>query len=120
MADHFVMMPGRNGGRLRVGGPGRPPSQVAVAIRESRYELKKCLDRLVEIRDDPKSSTDDVVKACLAILRMSGIDKEKPRPRSRSTFSVVTATPAEQAEKLARATPASELAETDPGLGAPR
>jgi hypothetical protein len=101
MADDLVMMPGRNGGSLRVGGPGRPPSQVVVAIRESRYQLKKCLDRLVEIRDDPKSSTDDVIKACLAIARMSGIDKEKPRPRRRSTFSVVTATPAEQAAKVA-------------------
>jgi len=101
MADDLVMMPGRNGGRLRVGGPGRPPSQVAVATRESRYELKKCLDRLVKIRDDPKSSTDDVVKACLAILRMSGIDKEKPRPRKRSTFSVVRASAEEQAAKVA-------------------
>jgi len=33
MADDLVMMPGSNGGSLRVGGPGRPPSQVAVAIR---------------------------------------------------------------------------------------
>ena len=100
MAHDLVTMPGRNGGKLRVGGPGRPPSQVAVAIRESRYELKKCLDRLVEIRDDPKSSTDDVVKACLAIVRMSGIDKEKPRPRKRSTFSVVHATAEEQASEI--------------------
>src|SRR5690349_18021842 len=104
MADDLVMMPGRNGGSLRVGGPGRPPSQVAVAIRESRYQLMKCLDRLVKIRDDPKSSTDDIVKACLAIWRMSGIDKEKPRPRQRSTFRVVTATADEQAAKIAEAT----------------
>ena len=85
-----------------VGGPGRPPSRVAVAIRESRYQLKKCLDRLVEIRDNPKSSTDDVIKACLAIARMSGIDKEKPRQRKRSTFSVVTASEEEQAAKAAK------------------
>jgi hypothetical protein len=85
-----------------------------VAIRESRYELKKCLDRLVEIRDDPKSSTDDVVKACLAIVRMSGIDKQKPRPTKRSTFSVVHATPAEQAAKLARGGEETRARETDP------
>jgi len=76
--------------------------RFAVAIRESRYELKKCLDRLVEIRDDPKSSTDDVVKACprdRAHVRhrqgkataLAGV------PRS----AVVHATPAEQATKMA-------------------
>lgn len=35
---------------------------------ECLYQPKKCLDRLVKIRDNPKSSTDDV-KAWLAILR---------------------------------------------------
>jgi hypothetical protein len=103
MADERVMMPGRNGGSLRVGGPGRPASRAAIAMREARYELDKCLKRLVEIRDDPKSSTDDVVKACLGIMRLSGIDKEKPRPYRRTHFGVLRASEAEAAEALTRA-----------------
>ncbi len=71
-----------------------------MAIR-SRYQLKKCLDRLVEIRDNPKSSTDDVIKACLAILRMSGVEKESLGIVSARRSGVVTASAAEQAAKLA-------------------
>jgi hypothetical protein len=110
MADEFAMMPGRNGGRLRVGGPGRPPSQAAIAIREARYELKASLDALIAIRDAGKckhcgrgaSSADEIVKAAMGILKLSGIEKEKPRRRKRSTFSVVTASAVEQAAKLAK------------------
>src|SRR2546425_9369685 len=95
MADDHVMMPGRNGGLLRVGGPGRPASRAAIAMRESRYELDNCLKRLVAIRDDPKSSADDIVKACLGILRLSGIEKEKPRPPKRTHFGVLRKSEAE-------------------------
>ena len=107
MADELVMMPGRNGGRLRVGGPGRPPSQAAIAVREARYQLKKSLDALVAIRDGGKckhcgrgaSSADEIVKAAMGILKLSGIEKEKPRPRKAAQFGVVRA----PAEELARA-----------------
>src|SRR5881409_3582548 len=109
MSDDLVMMPGRNGGRLRVGGPGRPPSQATIAIREARYQLKPSLDALVAIRDAGKckhcgrggSSADEVVKAALGILKLSGIEREKPRPHKQSTFSVVTASAEEQAAKVA-------------------
>lgn len=72
-------------------------------MRESRYELYNCLKRLVEIRDDPKSSTDDVVKACLGIVRLSGIEKERPRPHKRTHFGVLRMSEAEAAEALTRA-----------------
>src|SRR6267378_760699 len=122
MNDDLAMMPGRNGGRLRVGGPGRPPSQAAIAIREARHQLKASLDALIAIRDSGKckhcgrgaSSADEIVKAAMGILKLSGIEREKPRPRKRSTFSVVTASPSEQAEKLRRQAAQTEPRKPDP------
>src|SRR6266496_1747467 len=106
MADDLVMMPGRNGGSLRVGGPGRPKSQASIAIREARYQLKASLDALVAIRDGGTckhcgrgtSSADEIVKASLGIMKLSGIEKEKPRPRKAASFGVVRAS----ADELAR------------------
>src|SRR2546423_11920645 len=113
MSDDLVMMPGRNGGRLRVGGRGRPPSQASIAIREARYQLKASLDALVAIRDGGKckhcgrgaASADEVVKASLGIMRLSGIDKEKPRQRKPATFGVVRAPADELARSVAPAAP---------------
>ena|SRR5438128_1485555 len=107
MADDLVMMPGRNGGSLRVGGPGRPKSQASIAIREARYQLKASLDALVAIRDGGKckhcgraaASADEIVKASLGIMKLSGIEREKPRPRKHSTFVVLRAS----ADELTRA-----------------
>src|SRR5437870_8452713 len=122
MADDVVMMPGKNGGRLRVGGPGRPPSQAAIAIREARYQLKPSLDALVAIRDGGKcqhcgrgaASADEIVKASLGIMKLSRIDKEKPPPRKRATFGVVRASPSEMAEYIDTHPPRGSPVQTVP------
>ena len=113
MADELVMMPGRNGGSLRVGGPGRPKSQASIAIREARYQLKASLDALVAIRDAGKcehcgrgaSSADEITRAALGIMKLSGIEKEKPRPRKAAHFGVVRAGPDELARAVEAAAP---------------
>jgi hypothetical protein len=108
-----LMEPQPHGGALlRSAGPGRPRSQAGIAIQESRYELMRSLKRLVAIRDQGmcekcgrgSSSAEEIVKACLGILRFSGIEREKPRSNKRSTFSVVSASLAEQAAKVRDAT----------------
>lgn len=123
-----ILEPQAHGGALlRSAGPGRPKSQANIAIREARYELKASLEALVAIRDGGKckhcgrgvSSADEITKAALGIMKLSGIEKQKPRPKVRSTFSVVTATPAEQAAKLATRTPEPDPVEPDPGSRGP-
>ena len=132
MAEHEAVVvlevQPHGGALLRSGGPGRPKSQAAEAINKSRRELQKCLDALIAIRDAGAckhcgrgaSDADEIVKATMGIMRLAGIDKVKPRPSKRSTFSVVTATPAEQAEKMQELAAEPELAEPDPVPGAPR
>ena len=127
-SDGVILVPQPHGGALRIGGPGRPVSKAGQAIKEARSDLMASLDALRAIRDAGMckhcgrgtSSADEVVKACLGLIRLSGVDRDRPKPRKRSTFSVVRATPAEQAAKMAGTARESELAETDPDLGAPR
>ncbi len=106
MGKAVVMVEQPHGGSLRVGGPGRPKSQASIAIREARYSLKASLAALVAIRDGGKcehckrgaSTADEIVKACLGIMRLSGIEKEKPQDCKRSTFEVVARSAQELAE----------------------
>jgi hypothetical protein len=104
--DGTPLVPQPHGGALRAGGPGRPKSQASIAIREARYQLKASLDALVKIRDGGKckhcgrgaSTPDEITRAAIGIMRLSGIDKEKPAKRKRTTFSVVARSAAELAQ----------------------
>lgn len=103
--------PGPHGGMLNRSGR-RPSASSRRAIRAARRDLFVCLKRMQEIRDDPHSKADEVIKACLGILRLSGADRDKPRATRRLNLSVTRATPAEQAAKLS--------ASTTPALPAPQ
>ena len=119
--DGTPLVPQLHGGALRAGGPGRPKSQASIAIREARYQLKASLDALVAIRDGGKckhcgrgaASADEIVKASLGIMKLSGIEKEKLRPRKHSTFVVLRA-PADELTRAVEA--ASETPPSPPGV----
>lgn len=111
--------PGRNGGRLRRGNPG--VRSVLVVLQDmSRKRLRKAIELAGTIIEDKEASVEDQMRAAEFLRRCTGMDREHPTSRKRSTFSVVHATAAEQAEKLADHAPASELPERDPVPGAPR
>lgn len=68
-------------------------------MRAARLENWDSLKELVRIRDsDPDPEVR--IKACLAIVSISGITREKPRSTKRATISVVRASPAEQVAKV--------------------
>lgn len=135
MADR-VLIPQPHGGALLAGGPGRPPSRAVQAIREARSDLMQSLDALRAIRDAGKcdkcgrgaSTPDEIIKAAVGLIRLSMIDKARPRKRKRSTFNVRTT--GAQAAQLpddatnASAEPATNAPARDPepesGAGAPR
>lgn len=105
-----MLVPQEHGGSLRRGGPGRPPSKVNEAIRESRNDLWACRVKLKAIIEDEKSSVDDIVKATIGLLRISGIEREKPKPRKRATFHVTTGGTAPPADVV----PGIEASEAQP------
>ena len=115
-----VLVPQEHGGSLRRGGPGRPPSKVNEAIRESRNDLWACRQRLRAIIDDPKTSADDLVKATVGLLRISGIEREKPRARKRATFHVTTGEPRAPGEATAEIEPPNPTAEPESGSRGPK
>ena len=112
-------MPGRHGGRLRRGNPG--VRSVLVILQDmSRKRLRKAIELAGTIIENKNMSVEDQMRAAEFLRRCTGMDREAPTPRKRSTFSVVRASPAEQAAKLAARQPESELAKPDPVPGAPR
>jgi hypothetical protein len=111
--------PGRNGGRLRRGNPG--VRSVLVILQDmSRKRLRKAIELAGTIIEDKEASVEDQMRAAEFLRRCTGMDRERPTARKRSTFSVVSATPAEQAAKLAPPGSEPELAKPDPDAGAPR
>lgn len=111
--------PGRNGGRLRRGNPG--VRSVLVILQDmSRKRLRKAIELAGTIIENPNMSVEDQMRAAEFLRRCTGMDRETTPSRKRSTFSVVRASPAEQAAKLAEATITSALPEPDPDAGAPR
>jgi hypothetical protein len=65
VVPNVVFMPGRNGGKLRRGGPihagpGRPPSAIRALAREDFADLVPELRRIAK---SPKATTSDRLKA---------------------------------------------------------
>ncbi len=82
------VMPGRNGGTLRRGNPGRR-SALSHLQEVARRDLARALTLAREILDDTARPDANRLQAAEFIRRCSGIDKEKPRPRKRATFAIV-------------------------------
>lgn len=68
--DVQPMMPGRNGGRLRRGGPGRPKSQLARNILEAATPEMAHL--LIGFARDEACAKPDRIKAAAAVLDRGG------------------------------------------------
>lgn len=116
MGTEIVLVPQVHGGAIRRGGPGRKPSRVELARREAGKDLLGFVRKLREIRDAEDASADDVCKAAVACLRISGAEREKPPAAHRSTFSVV----ARSAQELAQIDTPDPEPQPDSGPGAPR
>lgn len=93
--DGALLVPGRNGGFLRRGGPGPKPSKTSMLRRVARHRIREYLELADQIARDEAASVDDRIKAMTFALKVSGLEKERPAPQKPATFGVVSKTPAE-------------------------
>jgi hypothetical protein len=108
LQEGVATMAGANGGTLRRGGPGRMRKSLRRLQVEAQHDLARALKLARQMMENEALKPQDRLDAMEFIRRCSGIDKQKPKLTKRSTFSVVSASPAEMAAKLA------ELAQQPP------
>jgi hypothetical protein len=103
MPEGAATMAGANGGTLRRGGPGRMRKSLRRLQVEAQQELAHALKLARQMMRDTNLKPQDRVAAMEFVRRCSGIDKQKPAPRKRSTFMVLQASADEMTRKMADA-----------------
>src|SRR5437879_12608719 len=88
-------MPGRNGGMLRCGGPGRMRKSLRRLQLEAQHDLARALKHAGQMMDDRALAPRDRLDAMEFIRRCSGLGREKPPAGKRSTFVVLRRSEAE-------------------------